>query len=80
MARNDKHPKTKPVIVRWIDSMGSSGWRKYEASGMECTSIGHLVEKTKDRVVICQNRSHCGDGDFMEIPLVAVKSIKRLKE
>ena len=80
MAIKDKHPKTNPVIVRWIDSMKISGWTAYEASGMECTTVGHLVSKTKDRVVIAMNRSTCGDGDFMEIPLVAVKSVKKLKE
>ena len=76
----DKHPKTEPVLVRWIDSMKSSGWREFEETNMECASVGHLVKKTKDRVIICMNRSHCGDGDYMEIPTCAIKSIKKLKE
>lgn len=80
MARKDNHPKTKPVIVRWVDSMGTSGWRDHKPSDMECTSIGHLISKTKDRVTIAMNSSHYGDGDFLEIPMVAVKSVKRLKE
>ena len=80
MAIKDKHPKTQPVIVRWIDSMKASGWRDHEDSKMECTSVGHLVKRTKDRVVIAMNRSHCGDGDYMEIPTCAIKSVKRLKE
>lgn len=76
----DKHPKTAPVIVRWVDSMKASGWHDYKETGMECTSVGHLIKKTKERVVIAMNRSTCGDGDYMEIPMVAVKSVKRLKE
>ncbi len=80
MAKIDKHPKVKPVVVRWVDSTGISGWSKYTASKMECTTVGHLVEKTKDRVVIALNRSQYNDGDYMEIPNVAIKSIKKLKE
>lgn len=76
----DKHPKTKPVIVRWVDSMKNSGWRDYESSGLECTTIGHLVSRTKERVAVCMNRSKYGDGDYMEIPMCSVKSIRRLKE
>ena len=54
----DKYPKMHPVIVRWVDSMKTNGWTKYEASGMECTSVGHLVAKSKDRVVIEIGRAH----------------------
>ncbi len=81
MARRDKHPKTKPVVVRWIDSMGTSGWNNLDKpTDMECTSVGHLIKKTKDRVTIAMNRSHYGNGDYMEIPMIAVKSIRKLKE
>ena len=80
MARNDKHPKVSPVIVRWVDSMGASGWHEYKPSAMECTSVGHLISKTKDRVTICMNHSHYGKGDYMEIPTIAIKSIRKLKE
>jgi len=69
----------KPVYVEWIDSMGSGGWGIYKPGDMRCVSVGHLVQKTKDRVVIALSRSAHTDGDHMEIPMFAVKKIRRLK-
>lgn len=45
---------------------------------MRCVSVGHLLKKTKKRVAICQNRSTHGDGDIIEIPMCAVRKIRRL--
>lgn len=79
-SRNAAWPKTKPVIVRWVDSMGTNGWNAVPGAKMECVTIGNLVEKQKDRVCVAMNRSHYSDGDLIEIPLVSVRSIKGLKE
>lgn len=79
MARKD-HPKVTPVVVRWVDSIGTSGWRSDYDSRLECTSVGHLVEKNKQGVVICLNKSHYTCGDYIEIPRSSIKSIKKLKE
>lgn len=73
-------PQVKPVIVRWIDSMGSPGWSAKADARFECVTIGNLVEKNINRVAVALNRSHYSDGDILEIPMVSVKSIKRLKE
>ena len=80
MARKDNHPKARPVIVRWIDSMGQSGWNDPTPSKMECTSVGNLIKRDKESVVLSLNKSHYGTGDHIEIPAIAVKSVKRLKE
>ena len=73
--------KTIPVCVEWIDSMGCAGWGDYTPSNMNCVSVGFLVEKNKDRVILALNKSlHVGrHGDYMEIPLCAVKRIRKLK-
>lgn len=78
MVKN-KHPEVTPVVVRWVDSMGCARWEKYSPARLECTSVGHLVTKTKDRVVICMTRSCYSTGYYMSIPMCAVKSIKKLK-
>lgn len=70
--------QNKPVVVEWDDSMSSSGWRDYEKSDMVCYTVGMLHKDEKDRVVIAQNKSAYGFGDYMEIPKVAIKKIKRL--
>ena len=73
--------KVSPVVVYWIDSTGTHGWNsKNEPQGdMNCISVGHLVSKSKDRITIVQNISPYQFGNRMEIPLVSVKKIKRLK-
>ena len=73
-------PKTKPVIVRWLDSMGEGGWAAKSGARFECVTIGNLVRRDKERVVVTLNRSHYSDGDMIEIPAGAVKSVRRLKE
>ena len=80
MAKLDKYPKVNPVMVKWIDSMGTGGWENHGESRMEITSIGHMVRKTADRVTIVQSKSHYNRNEQLEIPMVAVKSIKKLKE
>jgi hypothetical protein len=80
MSGKYKYPTIKPVAVRWIDSMASSGWGAGCGARLECVTIGHLISRDKERVCLAMNRSHYSDGDIMEIPVVAVKSVKRLKE
>lgn len=74
------YPDVEPVEIYWIDSMGTGGWQgRLEESRMECTTVGHLVERRKDRVVVAQSRSHYGYADLLEIPNVAVKRVRRLR-
>lgn len=73
--------KIKPVRVEWVDSMGSSGWCNLrEPSNLTCTTIGHLVSKTVDRVTLALNsNAHGLYGDHIEIPMCAVRRIRILK-
>lgn len=72
--------KRKIVLVKWIDSMQTGGWRHKEAarSNMNCMSCGFLVERTRDYIILALNMSAYTDGDYIQIPMVAVKSVKTL--
>lgn len=70
----------KPVLVEWIDSIGVSGWHHvHEKSNMNCVSVGHLIKKDTDRIIICLNKNDQQHGELMEIPKVAIKKIRKLK-
>lgn len=72
--------KEKPAVeVRWIDSMQSSGWHKYEKSDLACRSVGILYEKNKDNVVLAMNQSAYTHGDYITIPTIAITKIRKLK-
>jgi len=72
--------KKKPAVeVEWIDSMGSSGWHELKNADLRCRTVGILYEKKKDRIVIAQNESVHVYGDYIEIPVSAVKKIRKLK-
>lgn len=69
-----------PVYVEWIDSMSISGWNDNPSrSDLRCASVGHLIFKDKDRVRISLNKSAYQTGEVIEIPMLAVKKIKKLK-
>jgi hypothetical protein len=70
--------KRKVVLVKWIDSIETGGWGKKPESNMSCLSAGFLVEKTKDYILIALNVSAYSDGEYLQIPMVAVKSVKTL--
>lgn len=69
-----------PVIVSWIDSVQSLGCGElHSPSDMTCVSSGFLVSKTKDRITLAMNWDGAEFGQYMEIPRVAVKKLRRLK-
>jgi len=72
-----------PVYVEWIDSVGTSGWHPKSAaehpSIMTCVTVGNLISKTKDRLIISLSTSQYQHGDIMEIPVIAVTKIKKLR-
>lgn len=70
----------KPVMVEWIDSMQDPGWSHKKTPGdLRCVTIGNLLSRTPKSIMIALSKSaHC-DGDAIEIPMVAVKRVRRLK-
>ena len=73
-----RYPKVRPVVVRWLDSTSTSGWNVKPGASLECVTVGHILKKNKERISLCMNRSEHGNGEIMEIPICAVKKIKRL--
>ncbi len=71
----------KIVLVEWADSTSSSGWdTNFDLELSNCTTVGQLVVKDKEKIVVVQSISdgaHC-DGRFA-IPRSCIKSIKELK-
>lgn len=70
-----------PVVIEWIDANSTAGWDlDHKPTPMRCISAGLLVEDRHDRVILAQSKAGTGDyGDFLEIPRVAVKKLRRLK-
>lgn len=73
--------KFQAVEVDWVDSMNTSGWSGYERSDLRCRSVGMLVERTADRVVLSlqMHKKSLSVGHIIEIPASAVKRVKKLK-
>lgn len=74
----------KPYMVEWEDCASFGRWmdldvaRKMEAS--QCVTVGFLVEKTPQKLVMTLNRD-TGGGDVSDtivIPRSLVKSCRRL--
>lgn len=74
----------KPYIVEWEDCCSYGRWtdldvmRTVESS--QCVSVGFLIEKTKEKIVLSLNYdARKGDvSDTIIIPRSLVKSCRRL--
>lgn len=80
-----KWPLPKLVEVEWVDSCTAGGWRS-RASYLEegptiCRTIGYLLHKDKQKIVVIQTQSSSTGhvSDSMAIPVVAVKKMRVLK-
>lgn len=79
-----KFPRNvQPVLVEWIDSTGSPGWNNQgkvmaEDYDLNIVSVGILLKKDKTRVTLAMGKSEYQYGDIIQIPLVAVKRIRKL--
>ena len=74
----------RPVKVKWTDSIHGAGWNDHRAASTsrptKITTVGYLLERDKDRVVVAQSVSDDTEelGNLLTIPRAAVRSIKRL--
>ena len=71
----------KVVMVEWVDSTSESGWtHDHDLDLSICKTVGFLVKKTKDKIVLIQSIS---DNDNVDnkfaVPRVCIKSIKELE-
>lgn len=78
----------KPVQVIWVDPQGGSGWLEViRARNMKphlCETVGFLLYKDKERIVMAASRSWStsGDvevGDRVTIPTACVVSIEPVR-
>jgi len=76
------------VLVEWIDSKGvTSEWEFLEdlkpQTLAKCVSIGLLLEKNEEKVVLASHISDCGENNqvtgIMVIPMSSVLSLINLK-
>lgn len=72
------------LVIHWYDARSSDPWQTIEEAEVKwhkpakVVSVGALVERTKDLLIICQN---FGDGDlcgWMQIPRAWVKYVKKV--
>jgi hypothetical protein len=79
--------KREVVEVEWVDSMSARGWRS-ESEIKELfaeiplmRSVGYLLKKNKDKIALgCSVDGSNGNiNQYHEIPMCAVKTIRKLK-
>ena len=72
----------KVVKISWVDSGTSEAiWESKDDYTSEyglCESVGYLLSKTKDRVVICQSTSDTQYGQTFVIPTKSITRIESL--
>ena len=73
--------RLKVYLVEWIDSTSETGWtHDHDLELSTCKTVGYLIKKTKDKVVLVQSMS---DSDSIDnkfaIPRKCITSITELK-
>ena len=71
----------KVILIEWLDSTSSSGWDSaFDLELSNCKTVGFLVKKDKEKVVVIQSNSDNvhSDGRFA-IPRSCIKSIRELE-
>lgn len=78
-----KH-KLDIVIVNWIDARSSDPWQSEAEAELKwktparVTTVGALVERTKELVIICQSFGHGDVTAWLSIPRGWVKGVKKI--
>ena len=72
----------KRVEVTWVDSAGVEGWKSRDetTAPVRCRSVGYVVERNADKIVLAQSQTSEQINGLFAIPVVAVKKIRRLRE
>ena len=75
-------PKYPAVRVDWVDSAFTQGWQRSWAKvrTSECSTIGYLIEKTKEQVVVAMGINEDGGyGEALAIPRANVRKVRKLR-
>jgi len=80
LKRNKKN-KTNITLVVWYDAVAETGWTSREDAMSscklsECVSVGHLVDKNDERVLIACTKSENEYNAMINIPNAWIKVIK----
>lgn len=72
-------------VVTWVDSASTPGWRSaYDPIPLmpTCESVGFLVAREKDRIVLALSRGVTEEmmpwADLISIPTASIKACKRV--
>lgn len=71
----------KIVRVEWIDSCFRTGWNRKDALKQKpasCETVGFLMSKNKEAIVIASSISDDDCADGITIPIKCIKTIKNL--
>ena len=74
--------KKNKVVIRWEDSCTRSGW--YPEADMQplpcsqCESVGYLIHKGKDKVILAGMISEGECNSFQYIPKGCIKEIRQI--
>lgn len=83
--KEKRHATTASLVcIEWVDSHHRPGWTAEEAEArlLVCKSVGWIVRRTKDVIVLAANltveteEQRCGD---MTIPQRCVRRIKTIR-
>jgi len=71
-----------PIVkVIWVDSSARYGWQPVvddDDVPLEVTSVGFLLKKTKERLIMASHAAPDGVHSQMHIPRVAIKRVTYL--
>tara|TARA_R100000742_G_C4246774_1_gene65578 strand:- start:203 stop:421 length:219 start_codon:yes stop_codon:yes gene_type:complete len=68
-------------LVVWYDAVAETGWTKLEEAKTECklsecVTIGHLVDRNQERILIACTKSENEYNAMINIPNAWVKEMK----
>jgi hypothetical protein len=79
-------PKRKPPIiveVEWSDIVTRPGWlshREHETGPMECRTVGYVLKRSEQEIVLSASWSTQDRADTTTIPMGVVHSITELRK
>jgi|TARA_R110000824_G_scaffold144235_1_gene312083 hypothetical protein len=79
--KNKKTEKIKIILVVWMDAVAETGWIKLEDAKRECqlsecVTIGYLIDRNKDRLLIACTKSENEYNAMINIPTAWVKETR----
>jgi hypothetical protein len=88
-ARSTDRQRPDVVLIEWVDSCSSSGWRRMSDipagwfCASRCETVGFLIDENDDSVTLALSRGVCETtSDFTEtmtIPKVAITRRRQLR-